>query len=74
VLVEEPACDHGVVGVGGDRREGAAELCAQFLEPVAVAGDADDVRAMPGQGDGDGAAESPAGAGNQCRRSGKLLR
>jgi hypothetical protein len=33
-----------------------------------------DVRAVLGQGDGDGAAETPAGAGDQCRRSGKFLR
>src|ERR1039457_6855281 len=55
---------------GGGGGEGAAELCAHFLEPVAVAGDPDDVRAMLGQGDGDGAAETPAGAGDQCCRPG----
>jgi len=69
VLVEELACDHGSAVTG----EGAAELCAQFLEPGAVAGNPDDVRAPLGQGDGDGAAETPAGAGDQRRRSGKLL-
>jgi hypothetical protein len=51
--------------------EGAAELCVQFLEPAGVAGDPG---AVLGQGDGDGAAETPAGAGDQCRRSGKFLR
>ena len=61
-------------GVGGDGGEGAAELCVQFLEPAGVAGDPGDVRAVLGQGDGDGAAETPAGAGDQCRRSGKFLR
>jgi hypothetical protein len=60
VLVEEVACDHGIGGVGGDGGEGAAELCAQFLEPGAVAGNPDDVRALLGQGDGDAAAETPA--------------
>jgi hypothetical protein len=74
VFVEELARDHGVGGVGGDGGEGAAELCVQFLEPAGVAGDPGDVRAVLGQGDGDGAAETPAGAGHQCRRSGKFLR
>jgi hypothetical protein len=74
VLVEELACDYGVGGVGGDGGEGIAELCAQFLEPAGVAGDPRDVRAVLGQGDGDGAAETPAGAGDQCRRAGKFLR
>jgi hypothetical protein len=64
VLVEELACDHRVGGVSGDGGEGVAELCVEFLEPGAVPGDPDDVRAVPGQGDGDGASESPAGAGH----------
>ena len=38
-----------------------------FLEPVAVAGDPDDVRAAGGQGSGDGASETPAGAGDEER-------
>jgi len=71
VFVEELARDHGV---GGDGGEGAAELCVQFLAPAGVAGDPGDVGAVLGQGDGDGAAETPAGAGDQCRRSGKFLR
>src|SRR5258706_4020240 len=54
------------------RGEGAAELCVQFLKPGTVAGDRDDVRAV--LGDGDGASESPAGAGDKCRRSGQFLR
>src|SRR5260221_599379 len=61
-------------GVGGDGSEGASELCVQFLKPGTVAGDPDDVRAVLGEGDGDGASESPAGAGDQCRRSGQFLR
>ena len=73
VMVEEQAGEYRVGGISGDGGEGAAELCAQFLEPGAVAGNPDDVRALLGQGDGDGAAETPAGAGDQCRRSGKLL-
>ena len=64
LLIEELARDHGVGGVGGDGGEGAAELCAQFLEPGAVAGNPDDVRALLGQGDGGGAAETPAGPGD----------
>ena len=39
---------------------GAAELYVQFLEPAGVAGDPGDVRAVLGQGDGDGAAETPS--------------
>jgi len=35
-------------GVRGDGGEGAAELRVYFLEPVAVAGDPDDVRAVRG--------------------------
>jgi hypothetical protein len=64
VLVEELACDHRVGGVSGDGGEGAAELCVQFLKPGTVAGDPDDVRAVLGEGDGDGTSESPAGAGD----------
>jgi hypothetical protein len=71
VLVEELACDHGV---GGDGGEGLAELCAQFLEPAVVVADPGGVRAVLGEGDGDGAAETPAGAGDQCLGSGKFLR
>ncbi|MFY9848227.1 MAG: hypothetical protein WAK83_11675 [Trebonia sp.] len=74
VFVEELAREHGVGGVGGDGGEGAAELLVEFLEPAEVAGDPDDVRAVLGQGDGDGAPETPAGAGDQCPRSGKFLR
>jgi hypothetical protein len=74
VLVEELACDHRVGGVGGDGGEGVTELCTQFLEPGVVAGDPDDMRAVLGEDDGDGAAESPAGAGDQCRRCGQFLR
>jgi hypothetical protein len=54
--------------------EGAAELLVQFLEPAGVAGDPDDARAVLGQGDGDGAAETPASAGDQCRHSGQFVR
>jgi hypothetical protein len=38
----------------------------------AVAGDPGDMRALLGQRDGDGVAGTPAGAGDQRRRSGKL--
>src|ERR1019366_7084016 len=34
----------------------------------------DDMRALPGEGNGDGAAETSAGAGDQSRRSGKFSR
>ena len=74
VPVEELACDYGVGDVGGDQGEGIAEMCAQLLEPAVVPGDPGDVRAVLGQGEGDDAAETTAGAGDQCRRSGKFLR
>jgi hypothetical protein len=69
-----PSATTGSAASAATGGEGAAELCVQFLEPAGVAGDPGDVRAVLGQGDGDGAAETPAGAGDQCRRSGKFLR
>jgi hypothetical protein len=59
---------HRVGRVGHDGGEAAAELFAQFLQPGAVAGDPDDVRAGLRQRDGDAAAKTPAGPGDQrCR-------
>ncbi len=48
VLIEQLAGGDWVGRVGDDRDEGVAELRAQFLQPGAVAGDADDGGAVAG--------------------------
>jgi hypothetical protein len=69
VLIEELSGGHRVGRIGHDGGEAAAQQFAQFLQPGAVTGDPDDVRAGLRQRDGDAAAKTPAGAGDQRRRT-----
>ncbi len=73
VGVDELSRGDGIGRVGDDGRERVAELRAYLLEAVAVAGDAHDVCAGVREGGGNGAAETPARAGDDCGGGGKIL-
>src|SRR5215831_20522231 len=67
VGAEQPRRQFGVGHVTGLAGQRIAEFSLQFLQPTAVAGDADHVRAGFGQGDGRGPPEATAGAGDDHR-------
>jgi len=62
-----------VCDIGDDGREGVSELRTELLQQRLVTGDTDDVGTGFGKRDGDAAAEAPACAGDDRRRSGMTL-
>src|SRR5215468_10803816 len=72
VGVEQPRRQFGAGHVTGLAGQRIAEFSLQFLQPTAVAGDADHVRAGFGQGDGRGPPEATAGAGEDHRGAGQI--
>ena len=67
VGAEQPRRQFGVGDVTGLAAQRIAEFSLQFLQPTAVAGDADHLRAGLGQGDGRGPPEPAADAGDDHR-------
>src|SRR3954454_14026883 len=66
VFLNQLACQIGIGSVTDDREKLVSQLVAEFLEWLSVTSDADHACAAGSQLGGDGSAETPAGAGNEC--------